>query len=196
MLFCLDQLPLRDHDYLKLQFLGARDAWLGCPDGNKICDLRTCPSRNQNYRYFDNRCWGEDFQIIGEGTSLKPIKSGQRIRLRYLREHNSWFGCPSDKMYCDKRTCPGTTSEGSNFANNRCWGEIFIIYARGKASGQTIYNGDVVMLYYQRNGRYVSIQGKNKGDDTSLDFCPGMVPPAYLSYGICSKNAFRIYRKP
>ena len=195
MLFCLDQLPLRDHDYLKLQFLGAKDAWLGCPDSNKICDLRTCPSSNENYRHFDNRCWGEDFQIIGEGISNTSIKSGQRIRLRYLNERNTWMGCPLNK-YCDKRTCPGTTSQGGNFANNRCWGEIFIIFARGRTNGQIIYNGDLVMLYYQHNGRYVSIQGKNFGDDTSLDFCPGMVPPAYLSYGICSKNVFRIYRKP
>ena len=195
MLFCLDQLPLRDHDYLKLQFLGAKDAWLGCPDSNKICDLRTCPSSNENYRHFDNRCWGEDFQIIGEGISNTSIKCGQRIRLRYLNERNTWMGCPLNE-YCDKRTCPGTTSQGGNFANNRCWGEIFIIFARGRTNGQIIYNGDLVMIYYQHNGRYVSIQGKNFGDDTSLDFCPGMVPPAYLSYGICSKNVFRIYRKP
>ena len=52
----------------------------------------------------------------------------------------------------------------------------------------------MVMLYY--GGRYVSIQGQNDGDDTSLNFCPGVTPPAYLSYGICSKNAFRIYRRP
>ena len=70
---------------------------------------------------------------------------------------------------------------------------MFRIYARGKANGQTVYNGDVVMLYYEHNRRYVSIQGQDEGDDTSLDFCPGEVPPAYLSYGVCSKNAFRIY---
>ena len=52
------------------------------------------------------------------------------------------------------------------------------------------------MLYYVRDGRYVSIQGQYEGDDTSLNFCPGVTPPAYLSYGICSKNTFRIYRKP
>ena len=193
MLFCLDQLPLRDHDYLKLRFLGAKDAWLGCPAS--ICDLRTCPSRNHNYRYFDNRCWGENFLIISEGTSYTPVKSGQRIRLRYLREHNSWMGCPSN-VNCAKRTCPGTTSQGGNFANNRCYGEIFIIYARGRTNGQTIYNADLVMLYYQQKGRYVSIQGQNEGDDTSLDFCPKMVPPTYFSYGICFKNVFQIYRKP
>ena len=195
MLFCSDKLPLRDHDYLKLQFLGAKDAWLGCPDSNKICDLRTCPSNNHNYRYFDSRCWGEDFQITGECISYTSIKSGQRIRLQYLREHNTWLGCPSNKK-CNKRTCPGTTSQGGNIAINRYWGEMFRIYARGRTNGETIYNGDVVMLYYPPNGRYVSIQGKNFGDDTSLDFCPGMAPPAYLSYGISSKSAFHIYRKP
>ena len=193
MLFCLEELPLRDHDHLKLQFLGARDAWLGC--SGSICGLRSCPSINDNYLHFDNRCWGENFQIIGEGTSNASITSGQRIRLRYLHEYDTWMGCPSNTN-CDKRTCPGTTSEGGNFTNNRCYGESFRIYARRRTNGQTIYNGDVVMLYYPNNGRYVSIQGENDGADTSLDFCPGIAPPAYLSYAICFKNAFRIYRKP
>ena len=85
-------LALRDHDYLRLQFLGARDAWLGCPDyNNKVCDLRRCPSDNQNYRY-PGRCRGEEFQVIGEGNNFVPIKSGQRIRLCYLHEHNTWMG--------------------------------------------------------------------------------------------------------
>ena len=26
--------------------LGTRNAWLGCPDSNGICDLCTCPSTN------------------------------------------------------------------------------------------------------------------------------------------------------
>ena len=94
--------PLRDHDYLRLQFLGARNTWLSCADGNKVCDLRRCPSENQNYRY-PGRCIGEEFQVIGEGSNFVPIKSGQRIRLRYLHEHNTWMGCPEQKR-CDKRT--------------------------------------------------------------------------------------------
>ena len=52
------------------------------------------------------------------------------------------------------------------------------------------------MLYYVRGGKYISIQGENYADDTSLNFCPGVAPPTYLSYAICSKNVFRIYRKP
>lgn len=186
-------MELRDHNYLKLQFLGARDAWLGCPD--VICDLRTCPSNNGNYRYYDTQCWGEEFQIIGEGAAYNPIKCGQQIRLRYLREHNTWLGCPTNN-HCDKRTCPDTTAQGRNFSNDRCWGEIFRICARGRRNGEVVYNGDVVMLYYVRGGKYISIQGESFGYNTSLNFCPGIVPPAYLSYGICSKNAFRVYRKP
>ena len=188
MLFCSDELPLRDHDQIRLQFLGAKDAWLGCSFG--FCGLQICPSYGDNNLPFDDRCTGETYQIIGEGTSLASITSGQRIRLRYLQEPNTWMGCPENR-YCDTRTCPGTTSEGGNFA--RCHGEIFKIYARGRTN-ETIYNGDVVMLYYPYKDKYVSIRGELIGSYTALDFCPGMPPPAYLSYGICSKNAFRIHR--
>ena len=191
ILFHAGARQLKDHDYLSLQFLGARDAWLGCTDS--VCDLRTCPSRGDNYRNFDTICSGERFQIIGKGTNASPITSGQKIRLRSLRESNTYMGCSFNNR-CDKRTCPGTTSEAKNF--NRCSGEIFEIYAHNRNIGDTIYNGDVVMLYFPRTGRYVSIQGQDDKDDTSLNFCPGLAPPAYLSYGICSKNTFRIYRKP
>ena len=190
-IFYLGTVQLRDHDYLKLQFLGAKNAWLGCHGPSTLCILATCPSIIQNYRNFDY-CWGENFQIIGEGAIHHAIKSGQRVRLRYPNEHKTWITCHNN--HCEKSTCPGTTSHGSNF--NRCYGEIFKIYARGKTNGQIIYNGDVVMLLCTYRRRYVSIQGQYNEDPTSLDFCPGVAPPAYLSYGICSKNVFRIYRKP
>ena len=132
------------------------------------------------------------FQIIGEGTNFAPIKVGQRIRIRYLHLHNTWIGCYHGNDRCERQTCPGTTAQAKLF--NRCGGEIFRMYARGKKNGDEIHSGDVVMLYH--HGRYVSIQGKKYGDDTSLNFCPGLAPPAYLSYGICSKNTFRIYKKP
>ena len=69
---------------------------------------------------------------------------------------------------------------------------MFTIYAHVKTDGQTIYNGDVVILYYGYGGKYVPIPNRN---NTSLDFCPGVDPPAYLTYGICSENVFRIYIK-
>ena len=203
MLFCLALPPipnlppiatvaeplLRDRDYLRLQFLGSRDASLSCE--HNTCGFTKCLSSSEEYLNFNNQCWST-FQIIGEGTSNAVIRSGQRIRLRAAYERNLWVGCPSNNK-CDKRTCPGTISEGSNFT--RCHDEIFRIYSRATVNGLPISNGDLVMLYYPNNGKYVSIQGKYL-DQNSLDFCPGMAPPAYLSYAICSKNVFRIHRKP
>ena len=173
-----------------LQFLGTKGAWIGC--AGHVCGLATCPSYNDYYRFFDGRCYGEELQIIGEGTIHNPIKSGQQIRLRYLREHNAQVS--HRENYCGKGTCSGTTAQGSNF--NRCQVEIFRMYDHGKENGETVYNDDVVMLYSENACKYVSIQGEKLGDKSSFNFCPGVTPPAYFSYGICSKNAFRIYRKP
>ena len=172
--------------------MGAKNSWLGCAGFNDECGSATCPSSNDNYRHFE-RCYGEVFQIIGEGTIHSPIKSGQKIRLRYLHEHNKWMSC-SNSNHCGKGTCPGTSSQGSNFS--RCYKEIFRIYSRGKRNGEVVNNNDVVMLYSEYVHNYVYIQGEHNGSPSSLNFCPGVYPPAYLSYAICSKNAFRIYRKP
>jgi len=101
------------------------------------------------------------------------------------------MGCSLNNR-CEKKNCSSTLLQARNF--NNCGEEILQLYARGKKDGEVIYSGDVVMIYH--SGRYVAIQGQSEGDDTSLDFCPGTNPPAYLSYGICSKNVFRIYRKP
>ena len=181
---------LRDQDHLRLQFLGTRNGWLGCP--HTVCDLRMCPSRGTNYQNF-GVCGGEVFQIIAQGSIHGYVKSGQLIRLRYIHKHNTWMGCPENNR-CDHRTCPGTLLQARDFG--RCGGEVLQIFARGKKNGQYIYSGDLVMLYVYHRGRYISIQGLNDGDDTSLDFCPATNPPAYLSYGICSKNVFRVYQKP
>jgi len=71
------EVPLRDHDYLRLQFLGARDSWLGCPF--PICGLYMCPSRYGYQNFWI--CGGEVFQIIAEGSVHGDVKSGQHIRL-------------------------------------------------------------------------------------------------------------------
>ena len=148
-----------------------------------------CPSGDK-YKDF-NQCTGEIFQIIAVGNAFGPVKSGQRIRLRLVSLQNSWVSCVHYTQ-CDLQTCPGTLSEARDF--NKCQGEVFAIHARGKKNGETIHSGDVMMLVF--HGRYITIQGNNEGDDTSLDVCPGIAPPAYLSYGICSNNVFRVYRRP
>jgi len=184
---------LRDQNYVKFQFLGTRDAWLGCP--NSVCSLQTCS--NYGKHPIDGRCYGEEFQIIGEGPDQSSIRSGQRIRIHYQHENNTWIGC-SDHFgnRCKKENCSGTSLQGKIFTNNRCWGEAFNIYARGKNNGEIINNGDLVMIYYRHLGRYLTIQKEYEGSETSLNYCPGKIPPAYLTYSICSKNVFRIYRDP
>ena len=135
----------------------------------------------------------DTYQIIGEGNIHAPIKSGQRIRLRYLHEHNTWVKYLENKR-CGKGTCSGTTAQGSNF--NKCPAEMFRIYARGKRNGEVVYNNDVVMLYNDYSRKYIHIEGEEHAAPSNFNFCPGVAPPAYLSYGICSKNVFRIYRRP
>jgi len=172
------------------QNVGVRRGWLGCFDN--ICDIRQCPSNtNQNFTI----CWGEVFQIIGEGLHTgDPITSGMRVRIRYTRTANTWFACINNAR-CDKRPCPGSISQARDF--NRCGGEIFHIYARGREHGEDIANGDLVMLYSPWiDRRYVVANGQNEGDDLTVDFCPGETPPAYLTYAICSKNVFRIFKDP
>lgn len=181
----VDLSPLYNEDILRLDFIGS-NGWLGCPHG--ACDLRLCPTYNKG-RFKDfNDCKGEVFQIVAEGG--KHVRSGYRVRIRYIYEGNQWIGCPHNNR-CDKRSCPGTNLQALNFT--RCESEIFRIFARGRYKGDNIHNGDLVMLQYGTN--FISIQGTNEGDDTSLTNCPGTPPPTYFDYSRCPKNVFRIYKK-
>ena len=164
--------------------------YLGCP--NSICDLHTCSSTN-----FET-CMKELFQIIGEGGG--NIKSGQRVRFRYVAAENSWLGCPHSNR-CDKRSCPGALSRASNL--NTCWGERFVIYGRGRRNGENLLHGDIVSIYflpqhegssYSRSG-YITIAGSSSGADTSISSCLGSTPPSYFKYSSCPDSVFRIYKK-
>lgn len=159
--------------------------WLGCP--HDVCDLRTCPSRPGWYKNFDV-CKGEVFQIVPEGG--KYVQSGYRVRFRYIVGGDQWIRC-SHNNRCDKQSCPGTPHQALNFA--RCPGEVLTIYARGKYKGDIVRNGDIVMLGH--SSKFISIQGDNEGDDTSLNTCPGSGPPTYFDYSRCPRNVFRIYKK-
>ena len=159
--------------------------WLGCPFG--VCALRKCPTYSDQYKNFDV-CGGEVFQIVPEGG--KYVKSGYRVRFRYIAVGHQWIGCPLNTR-CDRRPCPGTPYQALNFT--RCGGEMFTIYARGKYKGDIVQNGDIVMLGY--GAKFISIQGDNEGNYTSLNTCPGSGPPTYFDYSRCPRNVFRIYKK-
>lgn len=187
------RIKLLDGDRLRFQSIGVRRGFIGCYDD--ICDLRFCPSWNENNLRDFSLCWAEVFQIIGEGLHLGgPITSGMRVRIRYTRVANTWFACVNNAR-CDKRPCPGNITQARNF--DVCGGEVFHIYARGREFGEDIANGDLVMLFSSFiDRRYVAANGQNDADDLTVDFCPGETPPAYLSYAFCSKNVFRIYIDP
>ena len=157
-----------------------------------MCDLRSCPY-NGHYIKSLTACKGELFRIVVENGGT--VESGEQ--LRFFLETRKWLGCPA-RTYCDKRGCPGTFSQGTKFqlqVSKRCSGENFRIYARGRTNGETVLNGDLVMIHLPGYGsKYISIQGYNESSDTSMDYCPGKVPPSYDDFTTCSNNVFRIYK--
>ena len=145
--------------------------------------MRKCPSGKNKFRY----CGGEVFQIFGNGDEY--IRSGYKVRIRF---RNKWLSCYNGS--CSTRICPGSTKQTTNFTIS-CNSETFTIYGHAKRDGDVIYIGDIVMLYINVNGsKYISIKGNREGDDTSLDYCPGNVPPNYFSFFACTRNVFQIYK--
>ena len=115
------------------------------------------------------------------------------IHFQYVHDigGTAWLGCPLS--YCYKRSCPGSLSQAANL--NRCGGETFRVYAHERRFGQTIYNGDLVMIHLPAyGGKYISIQGYTEDADTSTNYYPGRVPPSYSNYTTCSNNVFHIYK--
>ena len=180
--------PLKSRDVMGFDLVATR-GWLGCPSST-FCDLRKCPSYNKHLthtRKFGN-CDGEVFQIFGDGNDY--IRSGYKVRIRFVRAGNKWLSCYNGT--CTVKNCPGSTTQSTNFKMS-CGNETFTIYGKARRYGDLIYNGDFVMLYINTN-QYISIKGVNEGDDASLDFCPGSVPPYYFSFFKCTRNVFQTYK--
>ena len=146
-----------------------------------------CPSAVIGQRKFQH-CSGEIFQILGDGGEY--IKSGYKVCIRHINAGNKWLSCFNGS--CSTKNCPGSTTQSTNFKIS-CNNETFTIYAQAKRYGDIIYNGAFVML--TNDTKYISIQGSRNGDDVSLNFCPGNVPPYYSSFITCTKNVFQIYMK-
>ena len=62
---------------------------------------------------------------------------------------NKWLGYPWYNNF-DKRPCPRTLSQGANL----CTEDTFRIYACEKGLGNSILNGDLVMIYLPHHGFY------------------------------------------
>ena len=116
------------------------------------------------------------------------------MRIRFIIAGSKWLSCYNGS--CTVKNCPGSTKIATNFAIP-CRNETFTIFGMTRRYGDVIYDGDLVMLHINANGKkYISIQGQNEGDNASLDFCPGNVPPYYFSYFTCTRNVFQTYKIP
>lgn len=145
------------------------------------CTRSTCPGIIITLNDWKT-CFGEVFQIYRR-SGPGPVKAGDEVGIYYPRG-SRWMGCPLGT--CDKRPCPGTPSVEHGFQDARrwktCWGEVFNIYAAGKAVGSTITKSDTIMLYYRKTSQWV-----NFGNPTvAVGGCPGATcPPTISTHAKC-----------
>ena len=158
--------------------------WLGC--AGQWCGRATCP------QIFFSRptttCWGEVFYIYSEEANGLPIKVGDNVAVYYPRE-SKWMGCWEN--HCGKYTCPGspTFQYGMSSAQkwDQCGGEVFTIYAFGRAIGEVIQNRDPIML------RFGTVWVSMWAGTTDKRTCPGyLLPPSEPTYDTCPGEAFAI----
>ena len=137
-----------------------------------------------------NRCWGEVYQIFrkhGPGH----VRVGDIVGIYYPRERN-WFALSGGRGHLEP--CPGHPTKRYGFQDLhrwfRCWGEVYVIYARGKRNGQLIRDRDDVMLYFIHGHSWVSL-GRGY---VNTEKCPGgNLPPAPDKYDVCWGENFELF---
>ena len=160
--------------------------WLGC--AGRWCGRAGCPERF--FSKPNSVCWGEVFRIYSEASKGEPLAVGERVGLYYPRE-KKWMGCWQNP-HCGKYPCPGHPTHAFGFSSaikwKHCGGEIFTIYAYGKAEGDIILNKDAIMLRF--GNKWVSVWGGLTDKRT----CPGNPPPGIRKYDQCGGEVFEIYQ--
>ena len=168
-----------------------RNFWLGC--AGAVCGRVTCPLMLMMGSDWTN-CWGEVFQIY-RANGLGQVRVGDLVGLYYPREGGRWFGCGGSS--CAKATCPGYPTTTYGFANQeswfRCWGEVFKIYARGKALGSVINSDDDIVLYYLQENLWVA-QGNDRFETMKYPCLGTYRPPPLAHYDGCAFETFRIWK--
>ena len=156
------------------------------------CRRGTCPRLYMEGTEWNN-CWGEVFRIY-RFSGPGQVRAGEVIAINYPREAGRWFGCAG--TYCGKASCPGTPTFAYGMQTHekwfQCWGEVFKIYARGKALGAPLYSHDDIMLYYLQQGKWVALVGTYPDKRT----CPGTIrPPPPFRYDICWGENFELWER-
>ena len=183
---------LRHGCTVALQML-QNDHWLGCAGGE--CRGATCPRRFMRGSDW-NHCWGEVFRMyraLGPGN----IRSGEVVGLYYPRE-NRWFSMWHRNGR--KEACPGNPGHYGFQDFNRwfwCGGEVFVVYAEGKAIGQPINDQDTISLYYPCGRQFVVFHPHR----CSLSPCMlhrnnNRLPPNEAGYDQCTLDSVEITIRP
>ena len=158
--------------------------------GTTAVDVATCPCLYMDdYEWWE--CPGNAYQIYRVGGS-GLFRVGDFVGIHYPPDRNHWLGCSGRYPYCNCRTynvtCPGTPNwPYHGFIAEKwfkCWGLVFMIYARGKGLGDVIEEHDDVSLYYLQDGNWISQRGTTVQERGRV-MCLGIYrPPAsYKSTG-------------
>ncbi len=160
--------------------------WLSCA-GNIPCHTT---SSLPGLSYTEDEEVFELYRVFGPGT----VKAGDFVGFHYPNENGKWLGCAN--WECAKSSCPGNPSPQSGFDDTtkwrRCYGEVFQVFARGKAVGEAVNDGDDITLLYVHGKDWLSHQ---EGIAHRYTGCLGAEqPPADASYNRCSGETFKIWK--
>ena len=177
-----------------------KNQWLEC-NGN--CASSDCPGLVMDRDDWTD-CRDETFRIYRMGGRYRSdiIQCGSYVALYqgFTVSSGAWLGCANTR--CSIGTCPGLPSIGigngivgiHNKVFQTCWGEVFIIYARGKTLGEPITENDYIMLYYPRDQNYVSLWPNQPY--AHHETCPGTArPPGTDKYNDCVGEVLQIIKR-
>jgi hypothetical protein len=159
--------------------------WLGCKPVHK-CNSNSCPGLT--FPAEKAHCEGEIFSIYKkQGSGI--IRIGDEVGLYYIHTREWVSLWDNDGGVVD---CPGLPSPtlGMNTLPGQCLGEVFRVYAHGKAVGEPLEDKDTIMLNYKAGGeQWFSLwKGTSRKDD-----CPGAaLPPPTSRYETCPGEVFEI----
>ena len=139
-----------------------RAYWLSCYV--TPCKSRyTCPGFAMSGDKWIN-CGGEVFQFY-RARGPGAVRVGDLVGIYHPLTPGKWLGCNSPSGDCGKYTCPGTPSNTYGFQSQDKWtlcgGEVFKIYAKGKALNSVINEQDIIMLYYLIGNQWVNLANTN-----------------------------------
>ena len=112
----------------------------------------------------------------------------------YFPRRQKWLGCYEGSCY--RRPCPGRPSNTYGFQSQDKWtvcpGEVFKIYAKGKALNSIINEHDIIMLYYLVDNQWVNlantIVARGSGPGTTR-------PPSAATYETNWSYALEVWKQ-